>query len=55
MSEEEPVILKFINDYHMALARVRTKAFYTFHSCQMACIRNLKDENDSPENCFASC
>lgn len=54
MQRDQPVeVLRFVNDYRKALARLKVKSFYAFHTCQLRCLRSLDSERS--RECMADC
>lgn len=51
MSDQPIEVLRFVNDYHKEMARIRIKSFYTFHTCQLECFRQSKDTRDCMMDC----
>lgn len=53
MNPPELSVLKFANDCTISLKQIKIRSFNLFHRCQMACVRDLK--NQQSEQCFKSC
>lgn len=50
---EKPVAVKFVNDFHIELSKLRIKAFGLFHTCALKCFDKIT--NEEPKKCLSSC
>jgi len=38
-------VLKFVNDYKMAVERLRVRSFYLFHRCEHRCLEDISADD----------
>jgi hypothetical protein len=50
---EKPSAVKFVNDFHIELSKLRIKAFGLFHTCALKCFDKIT--NEEPKKCLSSC
>lgn len=53
MTMQHNEVLRFANDFYKNKEAIRVKSFYTFHTCQLSCFKNL--ENTNNKECMIDC